>query len=179
MRRRRTYRTRVIVIIISLSASIVAWVHFYRNPLLVVATGYPKLYWLQPLKYITQFHPDSFEAIHDYSTLNWNNDRLFIDGGGLWEYQTWAPPGAFIVAALPHGIGFAWHEMASQDEVMSGPYILPYLFIAPLVALGLFGRTFYLRICASRWRANGCCSSCGYDLTGNTSGVCPECGEKI
>lgn len=22
----------------------------------------------------------------------------------------------------------------------------------------------------------GLCSSCGYDLTGNTSGVCPECG---
>lgn len=23
-----------------------------------------------------------------------------------------------------------------------------------------------------------CCQSCGYDLTGNLSGVCPECGEK-
>ena len=25
----------------------------------------------------------------------------------------------------------------------------------------------------------GLCSSCGYDLTGNTSGVCPECGVAI
>lgn len=24
----------------------------------------------------------------------------------------------------------------------------------------------------------GCCSGCGYDLTGNTSGVCPECGAR-
>jgi hypothetical protein len=24
-----------------------------------------------------------------------------------------------------------------------------------------------------------CCQSCGYDLTGNTSGTCPECGEEI
>jgi len=24
----------------------------------------------------------------------------------------------------------------------------------------------------------GCCLRCGYDLTGNTSGVCSECGEK-
>jgi len=24
-----------------------------------------------------------------------------------------------------------------------------------------------------------CCIHCGYDLTGNVSGVCPECGEKI
>ena len=22
------------------------------------------------------------------------------------------------------------------------------------------------------------CTTCGYDLTGNTSGVCPECGER-
>jgi rubrerythrin len=22
----------------------------------------------------------------------------------------------------------------------------------------------------------GCCTACGYNLTGNTSGVCPECG---
>lgn len=25
----------------------------------------------------------------------------------------------------------------------------------------------------------GCCSKCGYDLTGNISGVCPECGLKL
>lgn len=24
-----------------------------------------------------------------------------------------------------------------------------------------------------------CCTSCGYDLTGNTSGICPECGTPI
>ena len=25
----------------------------------------------------------------------------------------------------------------------------------------------------------GHCQSCGYDLTGNVSGVCPECGVRI
>ena len=36
-----------------------------------------------------------------------------------------------------------------------------------------------------RWRkrrrrvAAGLCASCGYDLTGNTSGVCPECGMVV
>jgi Na+/melibiose symporter-like transporter len=24
-----------------------------------------------------------------------------------------------------------------------------------------------------------CCTSCGYDLTGNESGICPECGEPV
>ncbi len=30
-----------------------------------------------------------------------------------------------------------------------------------------------------RWRRRrrGCCTKCGYDLTGNTSGRCPECGK--
>jgi predicted Zn-ribbon and HTH transcriptional regulator len=23
-----------------------------------------------------------------------------------------------------------------------------------------------------------CCTSCGYDLTGNVSGACPECGSE-
>lgn len=29
------------------------------------------------------------------------------------------------------------------------------------------------------YRQNGRCTSCGYQLTGNTSGVCPECGKPI
>jgi hypothetical protein len=30
-----------------------------------------------------------------------------------------------------------------------------------------------------RFRAGNCCRSCGYSLTGNTSGVCPECGTPV
>ena len=26
---------------------------------------------------------------------------------------------------------------------------------------------------------NGYCDSCGYDLTGNVSGICPECGRRV
>lgn len=25
----------------------------------------------------------------------------------------------------------------------------------------------------------GCCPGCGYNLTGNVSGICPECGKAI
>jgi len=28
-------------------------------------------------------------------------------------------------------------------------------------------------------RMKGLCIKCGYNLTGNTSGICPECGEKV
>jgi len=35
-----------------------------------------------------------------------------------------------------------------------------------------------------RWRrrfrlTHGLCLTCGYNLTGNVSGRCPECGERI
>ena len=30
-----------------------------------------------------------------------------------------------------------------------------------------------------RRRKRGLCAACGYNLTGNTSGVCPECAERI
>jgi hypothetical protein len=29
------------------------------------------------------------------------------------------------------------------------------------------------------WPPPGCCPRCDYDLTGNLSGRCPECGKKI
>jgi hypothetical protein len=31
----------------------------------------------------------------------------------------------------------------------------------------------------ARWRRAGRCARRGYDLTGNTSGLCPECGTPI
>src|SRR5437588_8146975 len=31
---------------------------------------------------------------------------------------------------------------------------------------------------AAKPKASGLCANCGYDLTGNLSGVCPECGEQ-
>jgi predicted RNA-binding Zn-ribbon protein involved in translation (DUF1610 family) len=37
----------------------------------------------------------------------------------------------------------------------------------------------FRRFAVSGRQHRNACSSCGYNLTGNTSGVCPECGSKI
>ena len=34
------------------------------------------------------------------------------------------------------------------------------------------------RTCSARMK-EGCCPTCGYNLTGNASGICPECGEQV
>jgi len=44
------------------------------------------------------------------------------------------------------------------------------LFVASAIASTLFHRR------ARRERLIGCCPNCEYNLTGNTTGVCPECG---
>ncbi len=43
---------------------------------------------------------------------------------------------------------------------------------------GAIGIVAYLVIRRPRRLIYGHCQRCGYDLTGNTSGVCSECGEK-
>ena len=46
----------------------------------------------------------------------------------------------------------------------------------PLLALS--ASTIYLFI-RDRRHPPGHCQKCGYSLTGNTSGVCPECGKEL
>jgi hypothetical protein len=55
--------------------------------------------------------------------------------------------------------------------------------LLPAYVLGFFlTLVFWLRYtwkrALERRIAQGLCGNCGYDLTGNTSGVCPECGRQ-
>lgn len=68
------------------------------------------------------------------------------------------------------------------DTIVEGhvPYPVHFGF---LIILGLYTLpiAWVVGIPFRQWRKYkpGHCLSCGYNLTGNTSGVCPECGEKI
>ncbi len=75
-------------------------------------------------------------------------------------------------------IGFAWNELGmviipnSRRVGLRQNVYLP-LWIAPL-ATGIF--TILAARRHRKWQI-GKCGFCGYDLTGNMSGVCPECGK--
>ncbi len=49
-------------------------------------------------------------------------------------------------------------------------------FIGNTATYGLLGMGLGWLIRARRWKP-GHCDTCGYDLTGNVTGTCPECGE--
>ncbi|UCE61529.1 MAG: hypothetical protein JSU63_07220 [Phycisphaerales bacterium] len=49
-----------------------------------------------------------------------------------------------------------------------------------LIVIGVYPAIEFIRgpLRRRRRRRKGLCTSCSYDLTGNMSGVCPECGEE-
>ena len=76
-----------------------------------------------------------------------------------------------IIRGYPGG----WRNELWQYTSIGVPFWLISLLLGlyPMVA---FVRGPYRRY---RRRRKGLCLKCAYDLTGNVSGVCPECGEKI
>ena len=78
--------------------------------------------------------------------------------------------------------GFAY---AYAKPIRAGRIQATYLLTLPHWFIALFFATYptiaFIRGPYRRYRRrkNGLCLKCGYNLTGNVSGVCPECGEQI
>jgi hypothetical protein len=76
-----------------------------------------------------------------------------------------------------------WHHSAAGFHV--GAFSRNHQFVViphwplAMTAAVLPGMWFRRRLQRTRRLSAGCCSACGYDLTGNTSGVCPECGTAV
>jgi hypothetical protein len=60
------------------------------------------------------------------------------------------------------------------DRMITFPHWFPLLVFTALPAWWSVAR-----IREARRIREGCCKTCGYDLTGNVSGACPECGGKV
>jgi len=102
---------------------------------------------------------------------------LLIYAGG-YRNTYWVKPLQQVedpLDTLPHGVGFAWGD--SNDE-MTEPVVVPYLLLAGIVPALALGRWVLVRLRSEVLVEQGCCGKCGYSLTGNVSGVCPECGWK-
>ena len=85
-----------------------------------------------------------------------------------------------------------WYERLGFEIVTrssSGPkppevfYSKGFMFPAwlPFIVFGTYPTIAFVRGPLRRWRRRreGLCLKCAYDLTGNVSGVCPECGVEV
>jgi hypothetical protein len=64
--------------------------------------------------------------------------------------------------------GRVWLPYWSQRTILVLPLWIPFLLLALPTTL-LF--------CLDRRAPSGHCRKCRYDLRGNSSGICPECGQ--
>ena len=73
-----------------------------------------------------------------------------------------------------------FHPRWGTNPRISAAYSFEELIVPcwmPVAALGAVVACLFWR--HSRAIPPHCCQNCGYDLTGNTSGTCPECGGKM
>ena len=121
-----------------------------------------------PREYIPDRRPVTWRELPELSSgWQWETDEPYDPSGPafLRDRRSWG------------GFGFDRHEGMAAD----GPYE-EYWVSAPL---WVFVLTFALppairlrrRYRERNARRRGLCVACGYDLTGNASGVCPECGQ--
>jgi hypothetical protein len=93
-----------------------------------------------------------------WSGYHWNHT--------LWKeaisYGSWAAWSRLLGLSLPR------LENNPAGKQLVAPLWLPVALLTPL--------TIFLDRRDRRRRPPGHCQSCGYNLTGNTSGICPECG---
>lgn len=102
--------------------------------------------------------------------------EVHVDGHDVSAW-TWA----WDVDPLPEGweTGRRWGRLLLQPSYSHFPQFLwlrvPLLI--PFVAIAIPTTVLWYR---DRRRAKlGYCAKCGYDLTGNESGRCPECGKAV
>lgn len=78
--------------------------------------------------------------------------------------------------------GSTVHEVESGDAAyvdVTIPFWIPMLLIPPITAMLWFDRLGRRLGLVGRDYAIGFCNACGYDLQGNASGICPECGTPL
>ena len=69
-----------------------------------------------------------------------------------------------------------WHLVPEMRFYPSGGRQAVFSLWTPLVLLLSVAA---LARALGRRKCPGCCHKCGYDLTGNVSGICPECGTPV
>lgn len=169
---------------------------FRRRLLVILTCASVFMSVLSTLGYVTSFwYGTHFSSVTPagYHTFNYGA------GGCCWEHRTtgrylegptdtytehgipgwfgfFARPDGTRMVSLP-GLQFLWCFQASgYSEV----YVrLDFLVLAVVSALAPTIGVIAMRVRSSSRRRRGRCLNCGYDLTGNESKTCPECGTPI
>lgn len=117
--------------------------------------------------------PGDFGAFSPgFSANPWSKWRLEWRAVFRWRQRLFVP----IAAPLPN----TPPKTPIRVKQVNGVHVqLPLIWPLALSVLAMVWLRFSPMYRRARWRARGCCESCGYDLRGLTSAQCPECGKPI
>lgn len=159
---------------------------------LVILTGYALFAYCADLQLIIMRTPGSSRLVHVLSQCGVLWALLWTGAGWVLaaRKRIWDPmPWSWMIVLVPVVIGllsalaqarflfFAEVRVRTSGQFAWLDYAMTMIPFAEGIVLGLV-----LLVQARIWRALGRAGhycKCGYDLTGNLSGVCPECGTKI
>ena len=100
--------------------------------------------------------------------------------GGASSREVFAFPDDAMAAALRNltHFRFRWRASLYPTEFHTSAVAMP--FWVPFALFTAYPAIAFVRGPVRRWRRRrkGWCINCAYDLTGNVSGVCPECGKQ-
>ncbi|GMU21386.1 MAG: hypothetical protein AMXMBFR13_14790 [Phycisphaerae bacterium] len=86
--------------------------------------------------------------------------------------------GCFVAVLTDLLLSGLARTLVPELTVSSAPTLFECGYVITLVLIGvLVGVRYYLR--TSVVPPKELCAQCGYNLTGNVSGVCPECGSPV
>lgn len=94
----------------------------------------------------------------------------------VWATEDWFEPGVLGFDVSSGDVEFGTSLWQIHHE---GTSVVVPLWFVTACALVLPARWGWRRFRRRDERAPGACVRCGYDLTGNVSGVCPECGRAV
>lgn len=131
----------------------------------------------------------SIDGVIGLTATRDSRSRSPFPGGGLYGRSCWRnklPPGrdrASLITPAFNRFGFGWHVVKTEsrpdgiwrtgNQKLVVAYF-PFWLVAAITALlPLRWLALFLR---RRRDPQGYCLSCGYNLTGNATGICPECG---
>ena len=106
-----------------------------------------------------------------------NDVWIGADAGGLWMGSL--PPGRYdpFFKAQRGSRGMIWSYEFIREGALGGAGWCLVIPLWPLVVVIAIPTAWLWR--RGRRHRPGHCRNCGYDLTGNVTGVCSECGTKV
>ncbi len=163
-----------------------------RCPMIVFAIGHGGgLHVLEPLKqnqwrgWLTTILRADI-TVEDYVHANWDGQYLYVHGWCCGKPAS-SSRGSFVLAMLPNGLAYAVNESNTNYTHLAKPrYVSNAQLLGTTLCftLAVWSILSFGPCMASRFRRllvtpPNHCQNCGYNLTGNTSGTCPECGTVI